>query len=239
MSVTLSASNFNGVLVNGTSSPTVTIPTDVPSGATLILCMVWRTSEADVVTEVSDPVNGSWTQRQTADDAGGTAQRSYYYTFMNSAALTGAGNRLVTISSSTSGNWALTVGWISSSLGAMTFDGMATVVQYSTNATAWASNTFAAAGAGAIVGGMGCVNTQGTTHPTADGAGESILGPNPSVSGLRAFCHGESYGASGSYGLTSTVGSSRGNWHVGAFLEPATGGGGSPAFRLSLLGVGR
>jgi hypothetical protein len=228
MTVTVSSSNFTKVTGNPVTSLNLVLPSDVPSGATIVLIVVQRAAETAALSSVADPVNGTWdvaTVRQGPVDSAGATARTWYVALTNSAALTGAGNRTITATIDTSSNMSVAGGWISSDLGALTFDAMATVANNASGSTDQDSNTAAATGAGAIIGAMWVNNAQ-TANPTMDGAGESNLITYNAGSESRTLMCGETYASAGNYGFETTISVlSAANFHVGAFKEP---GGGDP-----------
>lgn len=213
MSVTLSSGAAIGF---GSAATTVQCTiASVPAGATIVVAIHDRTDETTTISSISDNVDGAWTLNYVAgpvDTTNGTARG--WLAYRNNCT---GGTTTITVTFSGSINCQAVAAYLSSSLGAMSFDAAAaTLDQAGTN---WDSNTVAATGAGAIVGALIVNNSQSDPEPTADGTGESRL--NNGMSGGRTFLFGETYASSGSYGLEVTADNAGGVFIVGGFLEPA------------------
>jgi plastocyanin len=212
------------------ASKDVVLASDVPAGATIVVGIFNRTNETATLDSVSDPVNGTWTLgtvlRQGPSDNAASTGRTWYVALTNSAALTGAANRTITVTTSAGVSTQLVALWASSDAGAMTFQAMATLVNPGSNTTDWTSatngNTVAGSGAGCIVGFSGWAN--GQTIPNPSGGGETQQTTVSDAGSYRANLWTETYASSGTYGFEVTAPSTTtGLFHVGGFLEPAAG----------------
>jgi hypothetical protein len=210
------------------ASKDVVLASDVPAGATIVVGVYNRTNETATLDSVSDPVNGTWTLgtvlRQGPSDNAGSTARSWYVALTNSAALSGAGNRTITVTTSAGVSTQLVAVWASSDLGALTFQTMATLFNPASNTTDWTSttngNTVSATGAGCIIAYVGWANAQ--TIPNPAGAGETLQTTVSDAGSYRANIYTETYASAGTYGFEVTAPSTTtGLFHVGAFLEPA------------------
>lgn len=221
----MSVSNSGGVrAVNASSaSPTIVLPSDVVAGDAIVLCVRTPTNETVVISSITDPVNGTWnlgtTLRQGPNDQSGSTQRAWYFVLTNSAALTGAGNRTITVNFDATISSQIVAAWFRSTLGALTFGAMATLLNQGTNATNYDSNAAAASGAGVAVGFLATISTQATV-PTCDGAGETNL--NAADGASRSFLFNEDVASAGNYGFELTlVTTTIGMLAVGTLIEPA------------------
>ena len=167
MAISASGSNFTSGFTADNTVGTVTLPTDVPAGASIV---VWGWGGTSLVS-ISDPVNGTW--GTTPQDELGSSRGMFASYFANSAALTGSGNRTITVTFGSAGNKFFGAGWIQDDGGVATFQGYATNTLNAINTTdGHDSGTIALTGAGAIVALVYCNNN---VTLTAQGAGESIL----------------------------------------------------------------
>lgn len=230
MTVTASNANFIRAIdtsVGGAAGPmTVVIPTDVPAGATIIVGILNRTDETTTVTTLSDPVNGSLAAglRQGPTNTGNGTLRTWIYAFTNSAALSGAGNRTLTIDFSATISAQVVAGWLSSDQGAMTYDAAATVFDPAST-TNWDSNNVAASAEGVAVGFMAVENGQ-AGGITVDGAGETHLTTVSDAGSFRTNLFSEVVPSAGNHGFEITVvNTTIGLFHVISLIEP----GGDPA----------
>jgi hypothetical protein len=223
MTVTANATLTAGI---GTASTTVskTLPA-VPAGATIVAGIMNRTDETTTLSSLSDDIDGAWTpdlvNGALYDWPTGTARQWFAYRHNATGGAT-------TITATFSGaiNSQLCVGYITSDQGVMTYEGAATIQNRSgSSGTDGDSNTYAASGAGCIVGFLAASTAQGDPEPTADGAGESRI--TSGQGGGRAFLFFEPYATAGTYGLEITMDTTNSVVQVGAFLEP--GGGSSIA----------
>ena len=235
--MTCASANFSAVSIDTSTvsaSKTVTIPTDVPAGAVLIAGILNRTDESTTLTSVSDPVNGAWGAAVGPVDSAGATFRTWMAYKVNSAALTGAGNRLVTVTTSGGVSTQIVAGWCSDGAGANTFDtSSAALHNDAVNDTNHDTGTLAAAGAGGIVGCAGANNA--LTSYTMDGAGESQL--TGVAAGQRISCFFEATGGAGNYGFEITSNPTLANsFLIASFLTPSAGGGGRVQ-RGTLIGV--
>lgn len=220
MAVTLSASNFSAIGIGvGATTVQVQIPTDVPSGAAIVLVIHNRTDETTTLSSVADPVNGTWdgsTVRQGPSDNTGGTIRSWIVALLNSAALSGAGNRLITITFSGAINSQSCGGWVSSDQGALEFDAVATFAEGTVSSTAWATGTVTTSGAG-VTFGLAATNNSQAGDPTV-GGGDTLLTANSA--GQRVFIVGRTH-ASGNQSYSATLAStSLWNAHALALKEP-------------------
>src|SRR3990172_5015345 len=119
MTMTFSSSNVIDGTTVGTTA-TLVLPTDVPAGATIVVGIANRTDETTAISSVADPVNGTWpaTPQGPIDMAGSEVTRVWLYYFVNSAALSGAANRTITITFGASITHASVAGWASDDAGA-------------------------------------------------------------------------------------------------------------------------
>jgi hypothetical protein len=205
----------------GTASTTVSKSiTSVPANATIVLAIIDRSDETTTISSISDDVNGAWTLSYVDGPVNSTA--STYRSWLAYRNGCAAGTTNVTVTFSGAINSQLAANYIVSDQGAMTFDVAATTMNSGSATTTADSNTAAATGAGAIVGGLLVNNGQTDAEPTAAGAGESRLTTGQAGLG-RAFLFFETYATSGNYGITSVCDSSGVVHIVGAFLEPGGG----------------
>jgi hypothetical protein len=214
------------------ASKTVVLASDVPAGATIVVGIYNRTDETTTLSSVADPVNGTWTLgtvlRQGPSDNAASTARSWYVALTNSQALSGAGNRTITVTTSVGISTQLVAVWASSDLGALTFQTMATLFNPGANTTDWTSttngNTVAASGAGCIIAYVGWANSQ--TIPNPSGGGETLQTTVSDAGSYRSNIYTETYASAGTYGIeVTTPSTTSGLFHVGAFLEPAASGG--------------
>lgn len=235
--MTCAASNFSAVSIDtstASASKTVVIPVDVPSGAVLIAGILNRTDESTTLSSVSDPVNGAWGAAVGPVDSAGSTFRTWMAYKVNSAALSGAGNRTVTVTTSAGVSTQLVAGWCSDGAGANTFDtSSAALHNDAANDTNHVTGTLAVAGAGGIVGCAGANNA--LTSYTMYGAGESQV--TGVAAGQRISCFFEATGSAGSYGFEITSNPTLANsFLIASFLTPSAGGGGRVQ-RCPLVGV--
>lgn len=212
----------------GNEAKTVVLASDVAAGATIILGILNRTDETTTLTSVADPVNGTWdgsTLRQGPTDNSGSTFRTWYVALTNSLALTGASNRTITVTLSAGVSVQFVAQWSSSSLGVLTFQAMATVLNQGTNTTTHTSNTIAASGAGSLVGFL-ALNAAQASAPTGDASPlETNQTTGSDAGSWRTNLFTEDFASASTYGLIATVPTtSTSQYHVGAFLEPAAGG---------------
>jgi hypothetical protein len=222
MAISASSSNFTVNSATGSTTVTLTVPTSVPAGATLVVGVLNRSDETTAVSSVAGSLNASgWTLASGPTDlSGASTGRMWTYYKVNSA----AGSEVVTVTFGASINSQIVGGWFEdASHGAMTFDTVATPANVGTGTTDADSNTLAAAGAGAILGILFCGNIQTTL--TADGAGESRVSTVTGLSGQqRIFAFFEAYASAGTVGFVTTPGTSTSYmFHVAAFNEPSAG----------------
>lgn len=220
---TVTTGGFARIINASSSAPTIVLGSDVPANAIIVVGVHNRTDETTTLDSISDPVNGTWTSPilQGPTDSAGSTFRTWIAARTSSAALTGAGNRTLTINLSATISTQIVAGWISSDLGAMTFDQVATAFSGASNDTNLDSNTIAtpASRAGVIIGFAGMNNAQ-SAGPTMDGAGETNLVAADGSS--RAFAFSEIFATNGTYGFETTLGTAAtANLHVASFLEPS------------------
>lgn len=220
--MTCSAANFSAVSIDtstASASKTVVIPVDVPAGALLIAGILNRTDESTTLSSVTDPVNGAWTGSVGPVDSAGATFRAWMGYKTNSAALSGAGNRTVTVTTSAGVSTQLVAGWCSDSGGALTFDtSSAALHNDAANDTNHDTGTLAAAGAGGIVGCAGANNA--LTDYTADGTGESEI--TGTAAAQRISCFFEATAGAGNYGFEVTSDPTLQNgFLIASFLSPA------------------
>lgn len=223
MSLSASATNFAFVADTGTTNPkTVTIPTDVPLHATLVIGILDRADETTTLTSVTDPVNGAWTVASGPTDSGAATHRSWVAYKLDSAALTGT-NLVVTVTWSTGISSQLVVGWFADdSESAATHDVTATPAETSPSSTTLTSPSLSAAGAGGMIG--FAFNNATVTTITAGGTGESVV--KSGVAGERVWAFFETYAAGGAKAFEITTDTSIAPmFHAVAFAVPGGGGG--------------
>lgn len=219
MTIVGSGADFTSDFTASSSTSTIELPNDVVAGETIILG-IRLFEQTTTVTSVEDPVNGTWStgsgSNGPSDHSTATDIRTYFFFLNNSAALTGASNRTITVNLSASVTSALCIGVIADSGGAITFDEFATFTNIAPASTNHDTNSVTADGAGAIVGFHSPAS--GSSNPTADGTDEVRLFFD---SGNRAGIFFEPYTGSGTKELEITVAfSMTGNVEVCAFLEP-------------------
>jgi hypothetical protein len=233
MAVTLSATNF--IRSFGTASaPTVVLPTDVPANATIFVGIMHRAQTA-TLTSIADPVNGTWAggdvrDTQTSNNASTSFinYRTWCAAKLASSALTGSGNRTLTVTFSSSVSYHIVAGWLSSDAGAMTYIGTAGPNVITSNTTAWATNSVAVTGTGAVVAFHGAQNGQ-SANPTMGGSAIRLReydsnGDVPSEG--RSFAYGLTFSGSSNQSISATLAdSASGNFHLLAFGEPGGSGG--------------
>lgn len=237
------------VSASGTVSPTIDTSTasatktfvmvsDVPSGATIVCVFLNRTNETDTLDSVSDPVNGTWTSPiiDGPDDSNGGTYRSYMVRRHNSAALTGAGDRTITFTTSAGVSSQIHCSWLSSDQGAMSDDGVATTVNDSSNSTDADSNTVSVSVANGVLYCSWVVNNSQGTAPTQNNGATNQI-PGTPAGGTRAFGAYLTYASTGSkFCDTDLVTSATAIVNAAAFSEP---GGATGNKSLMLLGVGQ
>lgn len=240
MAITTSTGSAVAVDTNtggGFESKTCSLPSDAPAGATIFVGIYNRTDNTTTLSSVSDPVNGSWTL--TGRVSGPTAvstSRSWFVVRENTAALSGAGNRVITVTLSAGVSTQLVAGWIDldGSTSALTFDNFATVATSGSALTDIDSNTAADTDAGAIVG--FCTSNAAQSSWSEDSGG-SVLS---TVSGVRVALFYKAYSAGGGpYGFTTTPQNAAAfMFHVAANSEPSAGGAAGPLIGGKLVGSG-
>lgn len=218
----MSTSSSSGLAASvATGSTTVAITLNgVSAGDVIVLEVLDRSNETSVISSISDTVNGSWPLNYVnggPQDSTASTYRNWMPYLLNS----GAGNPVITVTFDGAINSQLAAAWLHSTLGAMTFQGAATVRNAAVNETAVASNTIAVTGPGCIVGAMGINNAQADPEPTADGAGESRC--TAGQAGGRAFLFFEAVASASTVGFETTLDSGASIFQVGAFLEPSAG----------------
>jgi hypothetical protein len=218
MTITASGADFAALFQTSDSTPTATLPNDVVAGETIVLG-IRLFDQTTTVTSISDPVNGTWSTGSGSNgpsDNTTNGSRTYFYYLNDSAALTGAPNRIITVNLSAAVNSSPCVGIIADSGGALTFDTFATFTDINTAITNHDTNTLSAAGAGAIVG---FHTTLASSNPAADGTDESVVFNSGDD---RATMFFEAYTGSGTKGFEITADvPDTANIEVAAFLEPA------------------
>lgn len=211
-----------------TTTKTITLASNVPSGASVIIGILNRTNSTATLDSVSDPVNGTWSLG-TVVRSGPTAvntNNSWFVVLTNSAALTGTTNRTITITTSVGISSQIVGIWASSDLGALTYEEAATAVTSTTNTTNWDTNTIAVDGAGVIVGFLAIGNSQSSTAPTMDGAGETLQTTAVDSGSFRTNLITQTVASAATHGLETTVSSTTaGAYHLISLLEPAASGG--------------
>lgn len=204
----------------GASATTVQCTlSSVPAGATIVLAIHNRSNETAAISGISDTVNGAWTPNYVSgpvDLTGASTIRSWLAYLTNVS----AGSPTITITFDGAINSQAAAVYISSDLGAITYQTNATPAERTTSGTDLDSNTIAANGAGCIVGSLCTNNAQADPEPIADGAGESRL--TAAAAGGRTFIFFESFASAGTYGFEATIDSATAIFLVGAFLEPST-----------------
>lgn len=217
--MTVTASGAVRSIGTAAASVNAVLGSDVPAGATIIVGILNRSDESATITDIDDPVNGDYTLIQGPTDSSSSTFRTWLYRFSNSAALSGAGNRTITVDFSGSINSQVVACYLTSDQGVLTYDAVATALNTALSQTNVDSNTVSAAGAGCIIGFLALQNSQADPEPTADGSGESRI--NAGEAGARTFLFLENNASAGSYGIETTCDSTAAIFHVAAFTEPA------------------
>jgi hypothetical protein len=207
-----------------TTTKTVSLPSDAPAGSTLIVGILNRTNNTATLVSVSDTINGTWTLTNRVSGPVDTqgVSNSWMVALENSAALTGAGQRVITVETSVGISTQLVAGWIDldGSTTALTFNAFATAFDEETAVTAMVSNTVANASAGAIVGFCTSQNASQTTW-TEDAGGDVMC----VLSSVRCAMFFKDHSAGGGpHSFTTTAGAvSRYAFHVVSYSEAAGG----------------
>lgn len=234
-----SGSNISAASIDtstASSSKTVVIPTDVPSGATVYFGIMNRTDESTTLSSVSDPVNGTWggTTVGPIDSSGGTF-RTWFRILVNSAALTGSSNRTLTATTSAGVSTQLIAGWCSDSNGAQTFDTSGAIHNDALNEVTHTTSTLTTAGAGMVIAVI-TSNNAFTSNYSNLGPGDVMVSGAPAAGQRIAIIYEQRTG-SGTPGFvadsTPTLSSV---WLAASFLSPSAPS--STPGGLLRLGVG-
>lgn len=222
---TITASSTNCVVTQATSqNPPITFTNNVPAGASIVVGFSNRTNNTEVVSSVSDGTNANYSEASVSTNGGGSTGRQHLYYINNSAALT---TPTVTINWQTNSiSTQIHACWLSSNLGAMTFDGAAVAAQFAT-ATQISSNTIAVTGAGGIVGFAGFNNAQASA-PTDLGTDEIVFKfdsalASRTVTFFQPYASGTP-GFEGGTGGIDLASSANGAFLAAAFKEAVAGG---------------
>lgn len=205
-----------------TTTKTCVIPSDVPQGATIFIGVMNRTNEIATLDSISDPVNGSWNLTGAVSgpaDSAGSTQRSWLAWRHNSAALSGAGNRTLTITTSAGISSQLVGGWVDldGSTSALTTDEFdPTPHDYGSNTLDFDSDAVTCDAAGCIVG-FAVTNNAQSTAWSEDSGGSTI---SAQAAGVRAGLFFKSTTAGAQSFTTTPAATTHGQFHIVAFLEP-------------------
>lgn len=230
--VTASASNCirSTDTSTGVGDPmTAVSPTDWPANALVVVGILNRTNETATVTSIATGIDGAWaagTLRQGPTDSTPSTFRTWFYARESNSATSSAGNRTLTVEFSATISAQIVMCWLSSDLGAMTFDAVATVLDTGTTEPAnWISNNVSATGAGVSIGFLAVANSQASI--TMVNGSETHLTTASDAGSFRTNLFSEIVTGAGNYGFEIDVAAtSAGIFHVGSFLEPAAGGSG-------------
>lgn len=207
------------------ATKTVVLASDVPAGASIIVGLLNRTDLTTTLSSVSDPVNGAWPSAGLIQGPVDGGPRGWLMALNNSAALSGAGNRTVSVTTSAGISTQLVALWASSDLGALTTQDIATAFTSAVNVTSYPSGSVDLTNSGAVVGFLYCSNSQGSTAPTVD-TGEVLRTTVADAGAFRSNLITEDVASAGSYSLLATFGTTTAGCFLAFALQEA---GGSPA----------
>lgn len=224
MAITFAAANFSAVQFGAASTTLgIQLPTDVPTDAAIFLIVHNRTNETAVISGIADgAAANTWTLgtvvRQGPNDHSTVSMRSWVIVLTNAVALSGAANRLVTVTFDGAITSQGAGGWVSSDQGAMTFGNVGTFTDKTANDTTFQTNSVSPAGAsGVIIAGGAAANSQGAA-PTAGGS-DTMLTTHGA--GMRVWQQGRVFSSSGTYDCSATLAAnSATNNHILYLDEP-------------------
>ncbi len=187
---------------------TVVLPADVPATATIVLGILNRTGGTPTLVGISDPVNGAWNLVTTEIVPQlGSPTTGWVHALTNSAALSGAGNRTITVETSVGLSTQLVAMYIVDDVATLVRDAVGTTLTNGSNQTNWDTTPFAVADAGALVGVLLVSNAQASA-PTADGAGETNRTTTSDPGSFRSTIFTQDVTAAGSEGMEATCATS-------------------------------
>jgi hypothetical protein len=221
--------SINTSTAGGTETKTIVLTSDVPADGTIYLGIMNRTNETATISSIADPVNGTWSTHQISGptDSAGSTFRTWFVVLPVSAALTGAGNRTISVTTDVAVSLQMVAMWESSDQGAMTFQEFSTPQNTSSNTVDYDTVAISATGAGSLVAFLSVANGQASA-PTVDLGETAVNETTGSDAGsFRTTLFSETISSASSVQVNCTIPTTSVGTFTGAVM--LEGGGGAPA----------